>query len=241
MVAYDTSAWPPNVSETGPVMIRRAARTTVRGLGVGVATAVELVALSVWLGLADDPGLSVADGVGVVALAAGLLLAGLLTHLTVNGRRYPVPAATVGALAVAETVIWAGWLAVVQFVGGVLGVVLAAVLLVGALVLLLTVGDSVLRGHEPLGTLVGRTHGALAGVETVGATAWFLVVTGLVAVPDWFFSVPVAGFEPRAVVGAAVLGTALFAQRLLALRVAMRTARRPVSVGWRSSQRTVRE
>ncbi|WP_158057778.1 hypothetical protein [Halorussus halophilus] len=230
-------------------MIRRVVRTAVRGLGVGCATGVELLALSVWLGLSDDAeltladgiGLSLADLVGVAALAAGLLLAGLLTHLVVNGRRYPVPAAAVGALVVAETAVWVGWLAVAEWLGGVLGVVLAGVVLAGGLLVLATVTDSVLRGREPLATLVGRNHGALAVVETVGATAWLLVVSGLVAVPDWFFSVPVAGFEPRAVVGAALLGAALFAQRLLAVRLAMRTARRRVAVGWRSSQGTVRE
>lgn len=223
-------------------MIRNAARTVGRGVGVVLATVIELAALSVWFGLAGSVELlSAASAVGAAALAAGLLVEELLTHLTVNGRRQPIPAVRLAALALAETLLWVGWLAVARWAGDLVGVALAGVALAVALVPRHTALVNLLRGKNPLSSVVERATVGFAVLEAAGATAWFLVVVGWVAIPVWVFSVPVAGFSPRAVVGAAVLAGALFVQHVLEARVTMGTARKSVTVSWRSSTQTIRE
>ena len=223
-------------------MIREAIRTTVRGVGVVLLTAVEVTALSVWLGLVRDaPALSTVAAVGVVALSAGMLLEALLAHVTVNGWGRTIPAQTVAVLALAETVLWVGWLGAVHWADGRLGVVGAGLALAVALVPRHTVVDNSVRGRDPLASVVQRATIGLAVLEAAGATAWLLVVSGTVAVPEWFVSVPVAGFSANAVVGAALLTVAAFARNLLAVRHALRTGREVRDFGWRSSRGTLRE
>jgi hypothetical protein len=223
-------------------MIRDAIRTTVRGVGVVLLTAVEVTALSVWLGLVSDaPPLSAVAAVGVTALSAGMLLEALLAHVTVNGWGRPIPAKTVAVLALTETVLWVGWLAAVHWADALLGVVGAGLALAIALVPRHTVVDNAVRGRDPLASLVQRATIGLAVLEAAGATAWLLVVSGSVAVPAWFVSMPVAGFSANAVVGAALLTVAAFARNLLAVRHALRTGRDRRDVGWRSSRGTLRK
>jgi hypothetical protein len=217
-------------------MIRHALRATVRAFGVVAATAVEVTALSVWLGLVvDAPPASLAAGVGVAALAAGLLVAGLLAHVTVSGWRREVPAPPVVALALAETLLWSGWFGAVRRVGDPVGVALLGVVLAAGLAPSHAIADNLLRSRRPLSTLLGRVPAGLALVEAGGATAWVLVVTGWVVVPEWVVTVPTAGFSAGAVVGGAVLAGALFVRRALAVRYALRATRDVESVGWRSS------
>ncbi|MFC4551697.1 hypothetical protein, partial [Halorussus sp. GCM10023401] len=168
---------------------------------------------------------------------AGLFVEGLLTHLTVNGRLRPIPPATLAGLALAETLLWVGWLAVVRWVGvgDLLGVAVAGLALAAALVPQHTVLDNVLRGRDPRSSLVERATIGYSVLEAAGATGWLLVVAGTVAVPSWLFSVPVAGFSPRAVVGAALLAGALLVEHLLEIRLAMRAVRRSSRVTWRSA------
>lgn len=218
-------------------MIRYALRATVRGVGVVSLTAVEATALSVWLGLATDaPPVSVAAGIGVAALAAGLLVEGLLVHVTVNGWRREIPAPSVSALALVETALWLGWFGTVRGVGDPRGVAVVGLVLAALLVPVHTATDNLLQGRSPVASLADRTPVGLAVVEAAGATAWLLLVTGTVAVPDWIVAVPVDGFTRGAAVGGAVLVGALFVQHVLAVRYALRATRRTTAPAWRSSR-----
>jgi hypothetical protein len=222
-------------------MIREAIRTTVRGVGVVLLTTVEVTALSVWLGLVGDTApISATALVGVVGLSAGMLVESLLAHVTVNGWSRPVPARAVAGLALAETLLWVGWLAAVQFADGLLGVVGAGLALAIALVPRLTAADNTIRGRDPLTSVIQRATIGLAVLQAAGATAWFLVVSGAVYFPEWFVVVPIAGFRAKAVVGAALLAGAVFARHLLAVRHALRRTHRTPNSGWRSSRRTLR-
>lgn len=223
-------------------MTRNATRAVGRGVGVVLATAIELAALSVWFGLAGEVELlSAASAVGAAALAAGLLVEGLLTHLTVKGRRQPVPGVRLAALALAETLVWMGWLVAARRAGDLAGVALAGVALAAVLVPRHTSLVNLLRGKRPLSSFVERATVGFAVLEAAGATAWFLVVTGWVVLPVWVFSAPFAGFSSRAVVGAAILAGALFVQHVLEVRVTVGSSRRPVTVGWQESSGTLWE
>ncbi|WP_135828601.1 hypothetical protein [Halorussus halobius] len=221
-------------------MIREAILVTVRGVGVLLLTAVEVTALSVWLGIAiDAPPASAGLAVGVGALAAGMLVAGLLSYVTVNGWGRPIPARTVAALALVGTALWVGWLAAVQSADGFAGIVAAGVGLAAALVPRHSVADSAVRGRRLLGSLVQRATIGLAVLEAAGATAWFLVVTGTVPVPAWV--APVPPFSPAAFVGLLVLAAVTFVKHLLAVRHALRPTRQSSDAGWGSSRGTLRE
>lgn len=214
-------------------MIRESVRAVARALGVLAVTAAEVTALSVWLGLVTDAStVSLASLLGVVALAGGLLVSALVTWVTVNGRRGPVPGPTVLGLSAVETVVWLGWLGTVTWLAGLdrladpLGVTLASLVLAATLTVRLTVADNVLRGRPVHASLVTRTTAGLGVLEAAGATAWLLVVTGQVPVP-WFLAVEVAGFSPAATFGAALLAVTLFVQHLFAVRFALRATTPP--------------
>jgi hypothetical protein len=223
-------------------MIREAIRATVRGVGVVLLTAVEVTALSVWLGLVGDAAtVSATALVGVVGLSAGMLVESLLAHVTVNGWGRPVPARAVAGLALAETLLWVGWLAAVQFADGLLAVVGGGLALAIALVPRLTAADNVVRGRDPLASLVQRATIGLAVLQAAGATAWFLVVSGAVYFPEWLVVGSVAGFSANAVIGAALLAGTVFVRHLLAVRHALRRTQRSPTSGWRSSRGTLRD
>ncbi|WP_276300493.1 hypothetical protein [Halorussus lipolyticus] len=223
-------------------MIREAIRATVRGVGVVLLTTVEVTALSVWFGLVGDSAtLSVTALVGVVGLSAGMLVEALLAHVTVNGWSRPIPARAVAGLALAETLLWVGWLTAVQFADGLVGVVGASLALAVALVPRLTAGDNTVRGRDALSSLVQRTTIGLAVLQAGGATAWVLVVSGAVYFPEWFVAPPIAGFSANAIVGAGLLAGAAFARHVLAVRHALRQDQQPAKSGWRSSRGTLRE
>ncbi|MFC7080828.1 hypothetical protein [Halorussus caseinilyticus] len=223
-------------------MIRETIRTTVRGVGVVCLTAVEVTALSVWFGLmADADPLSVPALVGVGGLSAGMLVEALLVHVTVNGWSRPIPAQAVAGLTLAETALWVCWFAVVRWAEGVLGVVAAGLALSIALVPRHTAVDNAVRDRNALASLVQRATVGLAVLQAAGATAWLLVVSGAVALPEWLLAVPVAGFSASAVVGAGLLAGAVFARHLLAVRHALRGVPESPKAGWRSSHGTVRK
>ncbi|UPV73403.1 hypothetical protein M0R89_12720 [Halorussus limi] len=242
MSSHATASLSPNVSPTPPTMIREAIRTTVRAVGVVCLTVVEVTALSVWLGLVvDAEAVSVSALVGVVGLTAGMLVEALLAHVTVNGWSRAIPARALAGLALAETALWVGWFGTAEVTDGLVGVVGAGLAFAVALVARHTVADNVVRGRNALATLVQRTTIGLAVLQAAGATAWFLVVTGAVAVPEWFVSVPVAGFSANAVVGAVLLAAAVFVRHLLAVRHALRRPPRASQSSWRSSRSTLRK
>lgn len=223
-------------------MIREAIRTTVRGVGVVLLTGVEVTALSVWLGLVGDAaGSSAVALVGVAALAAGLLVTGLLAHVTVNGWSRPVPARSVVGLALAQTVLLVGWLATVGTTDSLVEVAGVGIALALALVPRHTVADNAVRGRNPLSSLVGRTTAGLAVLDAAGLTAWLLVATGRVYFPEWVVVSPVAGFSGHAVIGGALLAGVVFARHLLAVRYALRPGQTRREAGWRSSRGTPRE
>ena len=217
-------------------MIRHTLRATIRGVGVVLMAAVDVTALSVWYGLvADASPISLAAAVGVAALTAGLLVQGLLAHVTINGLRREVPSLSVAALALTETLLWVGWFAVVQQADSVRSIAFLGLALAVALVPRHTVADNVLRGREALSSLVGRMPICLAAVEAAGATAWLLLVSGVVVVPEWFVSITVAGYPTHVVVGAAVLAGALAVQHAFEVRYALRASRDVRGVEWQSS------
>lgn len=217
-------------------MIRHTLRATVRGVGIVLMTVVDVTALSVWYGLVGDaPPASLAAVVGVAALTAGLLVQGLLAHVTVRGWRREVPALSVAALALAETVLWVGWFAVVRQVGDLRSVALVGLALAVALVPRHTVADNVLRGRNALSSLASRVPVGLAAVEAAGATAWLLLISGVVVVPEWFVPISVFGFSTPALVGAAVLAGALAVQHAFAVRYALRASHDVGGVEWQSS------
>ncbi len=223
-------------------MIREAIRTTVRAVGVVCLTVVEVTALSVWLGLVSDADpVSLSALVGVVGLSAGMLVEALLAHVTVNGWGRAVPARALAALALAETALWVGWFGWVAVADGLVGVVSAGLVFAAALVARHTVTDNVIRGRNALSSLVQRATVGLAVLQAAGATAWLLVVTGRVAVPEWFVSLPATGFSANALVGAALLAAAVFARHLLAVRHALRRPPSASNPGWRSSRTTPRK
>lgn len=218
-------------------MIRYALRAAIRGVGVVALTAVEVTALSVWLGLVTDgPPVSLVAAIGVGALSAGLLVEGLLRHVTVNGWRREIPVASVSALALIETALWVGWYAVVRGVGDPRGVAVVGLALAAALIPVHTATDNLLQGRSAVASLAGRTPACLATLEAAGATAWLLLVTGSVAVPDAVGTLPVAGFTRGAAVGGAVLAGVLFVQHVLTVRYALRATRRTTAYEWRSSR-----
>ena len=223
-------------------MIRETLRTIGRGVGVAVMTGVEVTALSVWLGLVGGVSpLSRAAAVGVAALAAGLLVAGLLAHLTANGTGQPIPALTLGALAVGETLLWVGWLAAVELSDGVAGLAGAGAALAVGLAIRHAIADNAHRGRDPLDSLVRRATAGFGALEAVGATAWLVVVSGVVSIPGWVLPVRIAGFSPSAIVGAALLACAVFVRHLLAVRHSLRPTRAATEAGWHSSQTPIRK
>lgn len=219
-------------------MIRHALRAAGRGVGVCLLTAVEVVALSVWLGLAGDASAAAGSAaIGAGALAAGLLVQEVGAHVTVKGWRQ-VPPPSVAGLAALEMLLWVVWLAAVRQADTAYGVALAGAALAVALVPRHTARDSLLRGRRPLSSLAERTPVGLAALEAAGATGWMLVVSELLVLPSWTVSVAVAGFTWRAVLGAGLLAAALLVQHALAVRYALRTARRTERVEWPTSWRT---
>ncbi len=223
-------------------MIREAIRTTVRAVGVVCLTVVEVTALSVWLGLVGDAApLSASALVGVVGLSAGMLVEALLAHVTVNGWGRAIPARALAGLALAETALWVGWFGAVEVTAGLVGVIGVGLVFAAALVARHTVADNVVRGRNALASLVQRATIGTAVLQAAGATAWVVVVTGRVAVPQWVVAVPTAGFSTNAVVGAGLLAAAAFARHLLAVRHALRRPPRASQSAWRSSRSPLRE
>lgn len=223
-------------------VLRGLLRRLGRLVGVASFTGVEVVALAGWLTLVTAEPLGPAsEVVGLSLLFGGLLLEGLLTHVTVNGFRRSPPTVAMAGFTTTETLLWVGWLAAIRLTEGLAGVLGAGLALAVALVVRHTVADNAFRGLDPLSSLVQRATVGFGVVEAAGATAWFLVVSGAVWVPGWVVAAPTAGFSANAVVGAALLACAVFVRHLLAVRHALRTNRPASEPGWRSSRGTIRE
>lgn len=150
---------------------------TVQVLFVVVFTAVETVALGLWLAIvADAPLVSTATAVGLGVLAVGLVVEHVFTEFAVNGVSLSFPIPAVIGVSVSETVLWGLWLAVAELIGGVEGVVVAGGLLAVLLIPQHTVEDNVLRGEEPFARVFDLGTVGFSVVEAAGATAWLLFV-----------------------------------------------------------------
>lgn len=215
-----------------------ALRGLLRRLGrlVGVAsfTGVETVALAGWLTLVTAEPLGPAsEVVGLSLLFGGLLLEGLLTHVTVNGLRRSPPTVVMAGFTTTETLLWVGWLAVAERVGGVVGIGVAGLALAVLLVPQHTVEDNVLRGESPFARLFDSGAISFSVLEAAGATAWLLLVAGVVPAGPLLEAVGVAvlgiaglpaGIEVSApeLVGVGVLAASLFVEHLVGVRHALR-------------------
>lgn len=187
-------------------------------LGIIAAfTAVEAAALAGWLGFVRGaPTVSTAVAIGVGVLLVGLFVEHVLTDVVVNGVNIDLPYGSIVLFTVTETVLWVGWLAAAEAIGGVIGVGIAGVGLALLLVPQHTIEDNVLQGTSVRGRLIDLNTVGFSVVEAIGATAWF----ALVVRPDLVGSVA-PGFD-AAVVGLAALVVALFVEHTLGVRHATR-------------------
>lgn len=204
-----------------------------RLVGVATFTAVEAVSLAIWLALVRfEPLGSASEVVGVSVLAGGLLLEGLLTHVTVNGRDGAIPAAAIAAFSATETALWILWLALVEGIGGLAGFAAAGVALALLLVPQHSVEDNVLRGRRAISRLFHPGTVTLSVLESLGATAWLVLVTGfgsaaaLVHGTGVTREIPLAGtglaIPTLEVVGFVVLTVSLFFEHVAGIRLALR-------------------
>ena len=175
-------------------------------------TGVETLALGVWLELVLEASpLSRAAVVGLGVLAVGLFAEHVLTDLTVNGLDLSLPLGSVVAFSATEAVLWALWLVVAEFLGGVDGALLAGGVLAMLLVPQHSVEDSVLRGGGFLSDLVKPGTIGFSVLEAAGATVWLLLVVRGELIAPVVREVGLAGVDPAGV-GLAVLAIALFVE-----------------------------
>lgn len=213
--------------------VRGVLRRVGRLVGLLTFTAVEVAALAGWFALVRyEPLGPASEVVGVSVLFGGLLLEGLLTHVTVNGRRGPIPAVPIALFSVTETLLWVGWLVAAEQVGGFLGAGAAGLALALLLVPQHTVEDNVLRGRATLERLLNPGTVRFSVLEAAGATAWLLLVAGFVPTESLLRTVGVGAqlrFAPLGlvvpsveIVGLAVLSVVLFVEHVQGLRLALR-------------------
>lgn len=214
---------------------RWAVRSLLGRLGrlVGVAsfTVVEVAALAAWLVLVRTEPLGSASAViGATLLFGGLFLEGLLTQVTVNGVRRSPPTVLIAAFTATETLLWVGWLGLAERIGGPLGIGVAGLALAVLLVPQHTVEDNVLRGDPALSGLFDPGTIGFSVLEAGGATAWLLLVVGVVPVAPALAAVGVGtipspaglGISAPELAGVAVLAASLFVEHLVGVRYALR-------------------
>jgi hypothetical protein len=207
---------------------------TTRGFvsfaGVVAFTAVEALALGLWLGIVEgDVAPAVPAAVGLGVLFAGLVVEAVLTHATVNGTGLPAAGPTL-ALSATETALWAGWLAAADAVGGLAGVVAASAALFVLLVPQHTVEDNALRGDGLLSDAFDAGTLGFSFVEATAGAAWLALVRRGETILDGVGVAPpgaaVGGLplaaEPGALVGVAALAALLFVEHVVAVDFARR-------------------
>ena len=175
--------------------------------------------------------------IGASLLFAGLFLEGLLTHVTVNGVRRSPRSVVVAAFTASETLLWVGWLALAERIGGLLGIVVAGLALAVLLVPQHTIEDNVLRGEAAFARLFDAGTINFSVIEAAGATAWLLLVAGAIPVAPFLTVVGVTGLSTALpvgvgvpeLVGVAVLAASLFVEHLVGVRHALRAE--PVDTG----------
>lgn len=151
-------------------------------IGVGLGAVFEVAALAAWFTLTrTEPFGELSIFLAGSLLAAGLLLASLVTFATVNGFRRSLRGTSIAIVAGLQTVLWMGWYALVSQYRAIAVVAAAGLALAFLLVPLRTMEGNVLRRAG----LFSRTFDpgtVLASVfVVVGATTWLALVTGLVS------------------------------------------------------------
>lgn len=214
--------------------LRSVLRRVGRLVGIASFTVVEVAALAGWLALVRTEPLGEASAVvGASLLFVGLFVEGLLTHVTVNGVRRSPRTVVIAAFTATETLLWVGWLALAERIGGLLGIGAAGLALAVLLVPQHTVEDNVLRGKAALARLFDAGTIRFSVIEAAGATAWLLLVAGVVSVGPFLSAVGLAGVEaafPAGVaasapelVGVGILAASLFVEHVVGVRHALRT------------------
>ncbi|QPV61778.1 hypothetical protein I7X12_13590 [Halosimplex litoreum] len=187
---------------------------------VVAVTGVEAAALSIWLALLAGASPAARDvAVGAVVLAVAFLVCQFLVDLAVNGSAVGFPLGRTLGVALSETAVWTGWLAVVAAIGGSRGAFVGSVAFAVALALQHTAEVDALRG-APLGSrLVDPSTVGYSLVTAAGATAWLALETG-VASGDPLADLGV-GLAPD-IVGSGALATALLVEHVAGVAVARR-------------------
>lgn len=206
--------------------------TLKRVPGIAAFTLAEAVTLGVWLAIVSNRSspMSLAAVAGVL-LPAGLALARAFDVGVVDGFD-DLPLEAVAVASVTEAFVWIAWFGVARALGGLLGAVIAGVLLFTLLVPFHAVENNVHSNRGLFSDLVRRGRLAFTLVETAGATLWLaLVLDGdalLAAVgleSNAILDAIPAG--PGASLGVAVLALALFVAHVVGTRFALRTGRVP--------------
>ena len=216
-------------------VVKGVLRWVGRLVGIASFTLVEIIALVVWLGLVRTEPLGPASAViGASILFGGLLLEGLLTHVTVNGVKESPRTLIIAAFTATETLLWVGWLALAERIGGPVGIGVAGLALAVLLVPQHTVEDNVLRGERALTRLFDSGTISFSVLEAAGATAWLLLVAGFVSATPFLtvvgLGVPAialpGGLTPSVpeLLAIALLTASLFVEHLVGVRYALRTA-----------------
>jgi hypothetical protein len=189
---------------------------------VVAVTGVEAAALSVWLALLAGASPAARDvTVGAVVLAAAFLVCQFLVDLAVNGSAVGFPLGRTLGVALSETAVWTGWLAVVAAIGGSRGAFVGSVAFAVALALQHTAEVDALRG-APLGSrLVDPSTVGYSLVTAAGATAWLALETGLASVGPLAGLAADAGLAPD-IVGLGALAAALLIEHVAGVAVARR-------------------
>jgi len=201
----------------------RTIAATLGRLGLVVTvTAAETLALVVWLAFVEDAALLSRTAVaGVAVLALALFLVHYLLDLAVNG----IDGASLGvldaAVSASETALWVGWLAAVEWLGGLGGLLGAGVLLALLLVPHHTVADNALRGRAPLSNPADLRTLGFSVVQAGGATLWLLAAQWSELVAPFLTELGLSAVEP-AVAGVGALAAALLVEHLCAVAFARR-------------------
>jgi hypothetical protein len=194
----------------------------VRNGLIVVFTGVETVALILWLALVRDaPVVSRASAVGLGILAIGLLVEHFLTDLAVNGFGSSASGGKAIAFSASETALWAVWLVVAERVGGLVGLLVAGVVLAVLLVPQHSIEDNVLRGRGFLSDLLNLRTLGFSVIEAAGATLWLLFVLRGDLIEPFLVEVGVSAADP-AVVGAGILAGALLIEHLVGVQFSRR-------------------
>ena len=200
-----------------------------RWLLVAVVVGLEAAALSVWLALLAGaaPG-SRETAVGVVVLAAALLVSQFLADLAVSGSAVGFPLGRTLGVALTETALWTGWLAAVAAVGGRRGAFVGGLAFAVGLAFQDTAEVDARRGAPPGTRLVDLGAVGSGLVTAAGGTVWLSLSTGLAAAGPLTGLAGGTGLAP-ATVGFVALVGALLVEHAVGVALARRERTQPTT------------